>query len=123
LERIYYNEIIYGAPDIELIDLIKSIFKTTLSVMIVGYNPGLTDLANYLTKENIVNIPTSGVFFANIDIDNWKKINRHCGKIEFLNIQKYINKQGNKFNSFTIVCNFNNNERIMRTNLWIMPNL
>ncbi len=91
--------------------------------MIVGYNPGLTDLANYLTKENIVNIPTSGVFFANIDIDNWKKINRHCGKIEFLNIQKYINKQGNKFNSFTIVCNFNNNERIMRTNLWIMPNL
>jgi len=88
LEHIYYNEIIYGASDIELVDLIGSILETTKSAMIVGHNPGLTDLANYLTKENIVNIPTCGVFGVKIDIDNWKKINHNCGKLEFFEYPK-----------------------------------
>ncbi len=88
LEYIYYNEIIYGASDIELFDLMKSILDTTKSAMIVGHNPGLTDLANYLTKENIVNIPTCGVFCAKIDIDNWKKLNHYGGKQEFFEYPK-----------------------------------
>lgn len=41
------------------------------SVMIVGHNPGLTDLANLLVPNLTPNLPTCGVVAVNIDSDDW----------------------------------------------------
>jgi phosphohistidine phosphatase len=44
------------------------------SVMIVGHNPALTDLANLLLKSPIENLPTSGVVSISFDANNWKTL-------------------------------------------------
>jgi len=36
----------------------------------------------------ISNIPTSGVFCADLDIPSWAKISDHCGKLKFFEFPK-----------------------------------
>ncbi|MCD6201929.1 MAG: histidine phosphatase family protein [Bacteroidales bacterium] len=43
-------------------------------LMLVGHNPGITDLANFFIEEFIHNIPTSGFVFFRFDTSAWKKI-------------------------------------------------
>ena len=40
--------------------------------MIVGHNPGLTDLANFLSPGLTSNLPTAGIVSVNLDQDDWK---------------------------------------------------
>jgi phosphohistidine phosphatase len=41
------------------------------SILIVGHNPGLTDLANFLVPGLTDNIPTCGMVTVRIAADNW----------------------------------------------------
>jgi phosphohistidine phosphatase len=41
------------------------------SIMIVGHNPGLTDLANFLSPGLTNNIPTCGLVSFDIDREDW----------------------------------------------------
>ena len=41
------------------------------SVMVVGHNPGLTDLVNFLQPGLTNNLPTAGVVSVQIDQDSW----------------------------------------------------
>jgi len=88
LERIYYTEILYGADETELAELVKTIQEKTTSIAIVGHNPGLTDFANYISDADIDNIPTSGVFCANPEIDKWNDFSPGCGKLKFFEYPK-----------------------------------
>jgi phosphohistidine phosphatase len=49
-------------------------------VMIFGHNPGLTEFANSLLDESIMNIPTCGIVHATLNIESWKDIHFGCGK-------------------------------------------
>lgn len=44
------------------------------SVLMVGHNPGFTDLSNFFLYEGIDNIPTTGVVGLKFDIDFWPDI-------------------------------------------------
>lgn len=41
---------------------------------VVGHNPAITDLVNFLTLEEIANIPTCGVAVLNLEIEKWSKL-------------------------------------------------
>ena len=41
------------------------------SILIVGHNPGLTDLANFLVPGLTDNIPTCGFVSVVVDRDDW----------------------------------------------------
>jgi phosphohistidine phosphatase len=41
------------------------------SLMLVGHNPGFTDLANYLVPGLTNNVPTAGVVSVELDTDDW----------------------------------------------------
>ena len=45
-------------------------------------------LANYIGDQPIGNIPTCGVFCAELNISSWKKISEHCGKLKFFEFPK-----------------------------------
>ena len=44
--------------------------------MIIGHNPGFTDLVNSLTNINLFNLPTTGIVMVNINIKNWSEISK-----------------------------------------------
>lgn len=41
------------------------------SIMLVGHNPGLTDLANFLLPDVTDNLPTCGVISMTVDAEDW----------------------------------------------------
>jgi phosphohistidine phosphatase len=88
LEEIRYSEDIYEFGANALIDVIKYLDNVIDKAMIVGHNPALTELANYIGDTPISNIPTSGVFCAELDIPSWAKISNRCGKLIFFEYPK-----------------------------------
>jgi len=88
LEKIRFSENIYEFSANALIDVIKHLDDVVNKAMLVGHNPALTDLANYIGDQPISNIPTSGVFCAGLDIPSWAKISDHCGKLKFFEFPK-----------------------------------
>jgi len=46
------------------------------SLMIVGHNPGLTDIVNFLQPGLTINLPTAGVVSVQIDQDHWNLFER-----------------------------------------------
>lgn len=62
-----------------LLNLIQSQPDHFRHIMLVGHNPGLMDLGNYLTGENISHFPTSGVQFIQISVLEWREVAQSCG--------------------------------------------
>jgi len=88
LEKIRYSENIYDFSANALIDAIKQLDNGIHKAMLVGHNPALTELSNYIGDEAISNIPTAGVFCAELDIPSWAKIGDRCGKLTFFEFPK-----------------------------------
>jgi phosphohistidine phosphatase len=56
--------------------------------MVVGHNPGLTEVANSLLDESISNISTTGVVGAQLNINSWKDTRWGCGEMIFFDFPK-----------------------------------
>ena len=54
-----------------ILDVIASQDVGFNSLMLVGHNPGFTDLANYLVPGLTNNVPTAGVISIQLDTDEW----------------------------------------------------
>jgi phosphohistidine phosphatase len=69
-----YDNLIYEASTSMLLNIIKGTSAKVNTLMIVGHNPGLTTLANYLSDKYVDNIPTCGLFALKIDIKQWQEL-------------------------------------------------
>ena len=88
LENIRYNEAIYEFSESALIQGVKRIDDAVNKAMVVGHNPAINGMANYIADQSISNIPTCGVFCVELDISSWTKISEHCGKLKFFEFPK-----------------------------------
>ena len=66
------------------------------AVFLVGHNPVLTDLANFLSGESIDNIPTCGAFGIQFECDTWQEIEKKMGKKLFFEFPKKHKKKVEK---------------------------
>jgi phosphohistidine phosphatase len=60
------------------------------SVMLVGHNPSMTYFANKLLKENMDNVPTSGLIAVSLNIKTWHDVLKAKGKELFKIFPKTI---------------------------------
>ncbi len=88
LENIVYSEAIYEFSEDALIRVINQIDDSVNASMVVGHNPAINGLANYIGDQPISNIPTCGVCCLDLDIPSWAKIGKNCGKISFFEYPK-----------------------------------
>lgn len=82
-DAIVFNEDIYEASMRTLFNTITTLDDHHKSVMLIGHNPGFTYLAEYLTKEEIENVPTCGVVCIEFDIDSWKEVSGGLGVLKW----------------------------------------
>ncbi|MBW2412008.1 MAG: histidine phosphatase family protein [Deltaproteobacteria bacterium] len=88
LEHIQYSENIYEFSEGALIRVVKGIDDKAIKAMVVGHNPGLNGLANYLGDRPVSNIPTAGIYCLDLDIASWSSISENCGELKFFEYQK-----------------------------------
>lgn len=88
LENIRFSEAIYEFGEKALVNVVKQIDDAVNQAMVVGHNPAINGLANFIGDQPISNIPTCGVFCVELDISAWANINAHCGKLKFFEYPK-----------------------------------
>jgi phosphohistidine phosphatase len=71
LEFLQREDGLYLASLDKLVDVIAAQDPGFNHLMLVGHNPGLTDLANYLSPGLTNNVPTAGVVSVEFDRDDW----------------------------------------------------
>ena len=78
----------YHADPDDILSILKTIKDPNEVVMIFGHNPGLTDFANVLLNETIMNIPTAGVIGSKLNIEKWTEAKTGCGAMLFFDFPK-----------------------------------
>ncbi|NOR52258.1 MAG: histidine phosphatase family protein [Gammaproteobacteria bacterium] len=63
---------IYGAGAHGLREIIQGLDPSLNQIMLVGHNPDITELVNWLSRANIGNIPTCGITTLQISSDSWE---------------------------------------------------
>ncbi len=75
------EERIYGAGTLGLVEVIRHFDNTVDCVMLVGHNPALTELVNYLAECDIENVPTCGTAVLSFDVDKWTDVGKLRGNL------------------------------------------
>jgi phosphohistidine phosphatase len=90
--KIIENKSLYHASEEEILRVVRSLRDRTgdeeENVLLFGHNPGLTDFANRLLEEKILNIPTTGIVCAELAIRKWEDADWGCGKMLFFDFPK-----------------------------------
>ena len=58
----------------DILLFIKALDSGVQCVALAGHNPAITDLVNFLTLEEIANIPTCGIAVLDLEKDGWANL-------------------------------------------------
>jgi phosphohistidine phosphatase len=79
-ERIIEDEQLYLASPEVMLSVIKGQSDKHKHVLVVGHNPGITELADRLSKDRpIDNMPTCAVFTLEFDVKSWSEVEWRSG--------------------------------------------
>lgn len=79
---------LYEAGRKDIIEVIHQFDNEKNSAMIFSHNPGLSDLAGYLTNGEINDIPTCGIVSLNCSINSWKELDNINCNLDFFEFPK-----------------------------------
>lgn len=72
---------IYDAGLNSLVNVVANIDDSYRHAILVGHNPGLTYLCNYLCNAQLDNMPTCSIVQIKFNIDTWRAISKHEGEL------------------------------------------
>lgn len=87
-EPLLFDEDIYEAEAEELLEIIRGFDDSWQSVMLVGHNPGMTELVNLLGEGNVDNLPTCGVVGLELAVNSWQQVGTGAGQRWFYDYPK-----------------------------------
>jgi len=68
--------------------IINTLLDKKNTVALVGHNPDFVDLIDFLTNESVQEMPTSGVYCLDFDVNSWKEVKENTGKVRFFEYPK-----------------------------------
>jgi len=77
--KILLDDILYDASVRQLLDYINSIEDGYHHALVVGHNPSISYLAEYLTKADIGDMAAGSVAIITFDFSSWKNISENTG--------------------------------------------
>lgn len=81
---IQFDKSLYHADPEDVLEVLREQNNAVETIVVVGHNPGLTELVNGLADPSIYNVPTSGVVLLEFNTDQWESINdTNCQMLEF----------------------------------------
>ena len=83
-----FSENLYHSSSDLIFDYVLKINNKYNKAIIVGHNPGLTNIINKLTNLKLDNLPTSGIVIIVFNVDNWENINYQSGLVEWIKFPK-----------------------------------
>jgi phosphohistidine phosphatase len=87
---IVLDQEIYESSVRKLMQLINGLDESLTQVMLVGHNPHLSYLAEYLTQYELGDLPACGVVAINFERQAWKEASNGTGKFTWLEYPEKI---------------------------------
>ena len=87
-EAIGEKDGIYDATGSELLEVVRRMPKKSRDILLVGHNPGISDLAGYCIGPEIENVPTCGVVRLAFDAVSWNDISPDNARLLLLDYPK-----------------------------------
>ncbi|MDF1699142.1 MAG: histidine phosphatase family protein [Saprospiraceae bacterium] len=80
-DQVRIEESLYHAPEDTYLEVCFALEETCKSVMLFGHNPGITYLANSVSREYIDNVPTCGVLVIDSSAKSWTDVDFSNSKL------------------------------------------
>jgi phosphohistidine phosphatase len=80
--RILPEDVLYDASVRQFLQYVNNIEDAYHSVAIVGHNPAISYLAEYLTKADIGDMPAGSAVIIRFDFSSWKPVSENTGGLE-----------------------------------------
>jgi phosphohistidine phosphatase len=85
-----YEERLYNAGYDAILTVIRQIDRIARTLLVIGHNPGLHDLARTLIASGDVEwrerlnegLPTAGLVVIDFAAESWRKLHAHAGRLE-----------------------------------------
>jgi phosphohistidine phosphatase len=93
-----FDQRIYEAAPQAILDVIKECGPATPTLLIVGHNPGLQELAALLIASGDVDarqrlnekFPTTGLAVINFALDDWAALHPHAGRLDHFVTPRFL---------------------------------
>lgn len=91
--KIIWDSSIFHSSSDNLLRILRDLDASVKTVALVGHNPSMTDLANYLQSDTMIeNVPTCGIVCVSAELPTWNDLQRQKAKLEFFIYPKAISK-------------------------------
>lgn len=87
-ERIAWEPRVYEASTGVLLKILREQPDDASHLLLVGHNPGLTQLANLLADDRLENLPTAGAYTLSLPVEHWLETEFGAGTRLALDIPK-----------------------------------
>ena len=87
-QDILFSQLIYEGALEEMVELLRGVNDESRRVMLVGHNPYITILAEWLSGRNFGNVPTCGMVGLEFPIDSWRQLSQGGGGLLFYDYPK-----------------------------------
>lgn len=97
MEKIVFDPTLYAAPSSNYLEVIRGLDEDVKTVVLVGHNPAMTDLANKLSDQEFENVPTTGTVSITFKGKSWQEVPQSVGTVDFFEYPKlYYDKYKKK---------------------------
>ncbi len=73
-DEVVADDRLYDADAEDILTVIEEQDEWIDSLMVIGHNPALTSLANYVGRADLDNVPTTGVVELQYDVSRWSEM-------------------------------------------------
>jgi len=73
-EEIIHKHSLYMASHLDIAEVVQNISSKYSSVMIVGHNPGMSEIVDYYVAGSVQDMPTCSIAVIQFDVSDWKEI-------------------------------------------------
>ena len=88
-EFLQSDRALYHADPEQILGVVAEQDDAFEHIVVVGHNPGLTDLANALVPElAVANVPTSGVVAMALPVNRWADVTDTSGRLRYFDYPK-----------------------------------
>ena len=81
LEQIHTNEELYMASVRTFLQVVNQLKNDWQQVLMVGHNPAINYLGEYLSGAEVGHMPTGSVMIIGFETDNWAEVSQNTGHL------------------------------------------
>jgi phosphohistidine phosphatase len=92
LERVsvLIQEDLYNSSIRTYLSFINNLPDDLKTVLMIGHNPAVSYLAEYLTNADLGSMPTAGICLIRFELNAWQDVSKGCGEmLEFLYPERF----------------------------------